>query len=394
MFINDSFVKNFKFNSYYKCSWTIAILLWILIILFILSIVLKSKSGFLLSASFFICFYFLYLIFQLCHCCCGYGHFWSIRYTPEKMALAFKDLVKIKPTIGFNCYLYQGNSLIFNYQREFPYYTFRDISGLLNLNYGNSEKFYLYLKIYTELDFCDEITKADYENFKMQLEEEENRKYAKYKLNEFKYLGYYPNVIVEFGQSSPYKLSLFIILSLLTVGHIYLQIRDGPYEKEIITIKKVISSRNNLSEPKFNELYNDLNPMININNQIEKIDNFIFINTKYTNQNYNNNNSKNPIKPFIQTNMNKEIPNNIYYQNNQEISNFRRDMMGEMKNNNNFINSNETLSNLNIDSQPKYIEVNIKGNNFVNNNFVNNQIYKDRNENKEESLFKDNTRED
>ena len=283
--------------------------------------------------------------------------------------------------------------MIFNYQREFPYYTFRDISGLLNLNYGNSEKFYLYLKIYTELDFCDEITKADYENFKMQLEEE-NRKYAKYKLNEFKYSGYYHDVIVEFGQSSPYKLSLFIILSLLTVGHIYLQIRDGPYKEEKITIKKVISSRNNLSEPKFNELYNDLNPMININNQIEKIDNFIFINTKYTNQNYNNNNSKTPTKPFIQTNMNKEIPNNIYYQNNQEISNFRRNMMGEMKNNNNFINSNETLSNLNIDSKPKYIEVNIKGNNFVNNNFVNNQIYKDRNENKEESLFKDNIRED
>ena len=383
----NSFVKASKFKSYYIISWTIAVLLWIYIILIILEILLlNNKTVPLFSIlPLFITFYIFYLIAQ---CKCSYNYCFSKIITPEQMMLMFINLVKEKPTIGFNCFTNQRLLSNFKYQREFPYYTFRDISGLLNLNYDNSKNFIFILEINKEMIFCDDKTEQDFENFKFQCEKEEKSKDFRVILIEYKYTGNF-TMIVEFGKCCQYNCYLFVVLSLLTVAHIYRQITDGPYERQKITIKKVISSRNNLYEPKYEQIYNNSNPMVNINNKLIKFDNYIYnINPNYINQNYNNYNLQIPGNGLIKRNIVSGIQNYNYYPNNQEISVLRRNLMGEIQNNsntNNNIHSEETLNNLNIDNEPEYIEVNIKGNQFINNNF---------DKNKEINIFKDNTRND
>ena len=160
------------------------------------------------------------------------------------------------------------NNKIFNWE----FYSSRDITGILKIDQDHVQykSYYHILNIKCENIFNDTISYMDFEKQKFQ-----GRNYSKLFNNK------YPKICIQFGAKCPYNCWVNIFLCLLSFGHIYKLILDRPWIEQNITIKKVVSTIYNLTEPKFDEMYNILNPKLLINNKLMSIDNFKYLNSNY-----------------------------------------------------------------------------------------------------------------
>ena len=159
-------------------------------------------------------------------------------------------------------------------QKEMPYYSWKDISGLFNLDYENAKYvnkplIKLYLK--PEINFADEISYYDYIKSKKDFWEN-NRYYDQYikyweKRGIDKLIEY--NLICLDKRKKPCCLNcgVYVLYTLLMLGEIYKCYVDKYCIAQHFTIRKLVSTRYNLIDENNKIKYNNMNPMLMIDSK-------------------------------------------------------------------------------------------------------------------------------
>ena len=146
---------------------------------------------------------------------------------------------------------------IFTKSENFPFYSYRDVSGACNI----VNAALLDLTIISNTYFADKISILDLNN-------EENKLKSEYEGVEI-FERIYDNtenhyVILRNEKYLNHKwFTFFILIGLAEPYKWYLK---SKYKKQTINIKKIISTRNDLFSDENNQLYQSLNPSIILNN--------------------------------------------------------------------------------------------------------------------------------
>ena len=146
---------------------------------------------------------------------------------------------------------------IFRKSENFPFYSYRDVSGTCNIVNASL----LDLTIISNTYFADKISILDLNN-------EENKLKSEYEGVEI-FERIYDNtenhyVILRNEKYLNHKwFTFFILIGLAEPYKWYLK---SKYKKQTINIKKIISTRNDLFSDENNQLYQSLNPSIILNN--------------------------------------------------------------------------------------------------------------------------------
>ena len=179
-----------------------------------------------------------------------------------------------------------------NFQ-EFKYYSCRDISGLfvLNVNKKNfDKKLYLMLELDKNIRFAIDGSKIDYEK--------EKEKFIQKYLSDnngdkciedifIKDLKKYYMIKLKTEGSDLANCFWFVIFTFLTFAEFYKLYLNYICVYQHFTLRKVISTKNNLGEDHFYEVYN---PQIKINTDIYNYEPKLFIFRSQNRINYSNNN--------------------------------------------------------------------------------------------------------
>ena len=192
----------------------------------------------------------------------------------------------------YNLNNYEGTSTgIDHIDKRFKFISCRDISGKLTLNsHCCIPKSYAILNVNYDIGFADNETLSDYEKEKEKFINENKNKFS-YQLYEFKYLNIIkPNqkVIINKAARCYINNTVFFIFVLFTLGEMYKIIIYFIGCSANFTIKKVVSSRNDLSGACYNEAYDKFNPQLQIFGKEIKFEESLFI------QNYQSNTKLTP----------------------------------------------------------------------------------------------------
>ena len=157
-------------------------------------------------------------------------------------------------------------------RRDFPYYCFRDISGLFRIDLDNPifrNKVYIKLTLDTMISYADSISYYDYQNYKNAFIDENKTKDEEYYFRENFYISNLSkNNLIRIKDEEPYYINycFFFLCTLLTMALPY-EIKlsnisiEGKYQ-----IKKLISTRYNLFTPENNITYGNSIPSIKLGN--------------------------------------------------------------------------------------------------------------------------------
>ena len=269
----------------WKCScWFFQVIDWILLLILIIVIILSSDFIVIMSLAFGI-FHFLYILVEIlcptgkyiCHKISGEG-------IHEKMGRYFRTAPIIKFHLEWYHYLEKKNIKTDKSGRvdlsikakkevssredyEMPYYSERDVSGLFYLNFDKAiakKKVYIKLKIKEEINFADAISIIDYHKEIDNFYERKKDVYLDYKEERF-----VPDLIhhnlISLGKNEPFlsKYFFFILSTLLTLSELYKLYFDSLCISQIFKIRKLISTRYDLNQPKYEQFI----PQIIIINQ-------------------------------------------------------------------------------------------------------------------------------
>ena len=169
-------------------------------------------------------------------------------------------------------------------QDYFPYYSFRDISGLFKIDL-NSDQFknknYIKLKFDTIINFADSISFYDYQNFKNNFTNQNMYKDQKIDIREEFYI---PNLsknnLIKIKEEEPFYVNFisFFFCTILTFGLPYELLLDKISVEGKYQIKKIVSTRYNLNSIEYDNMYRIHNPSIKLG-----INEFNFIPEEYGN---------------------------------------------------------------------------------------------------------------
>ena len=154
----------------------------------------------------------------------------------------------------------------------FPYYSFRDISGLFKIDLNSDvlrNKNYIKLDIDTKIGFADTISCSDYEAFKAHFMNANRYKDEKM---DFKEEINIPNLsrtnLIKIKDEEPFYANflIFLICVIFTMGVpfeiMFVNISiDGKFQ-----IHKIVSTRYNLNDMNYNNMYGNLIPSIKLGN--------------------------------------------------------------------------------------------------------------------------------
>jgi len=277
-----------------KILWIFQILIWTCILLFILFNTLPSdkikiycyedREGdisckytalgeFCLYFSFLGIFpYMLYVIFE---CISEMVEFLEQFETNETIIDKMKNFVQSCPIISIslnNKNNDDGNSTFKSgdyIKKNFNYKSCRDVSGKLILNsLCCFQKSYVLLNVSYEIGFADNETLSDYYKEKEKLINENKNKYKHhYEINEQKYLFLLKtNQKILINKAAKYFINrhMFMIFIFLSLGEIYKIIINYIGCSANFNIKKVVSSRDDLSGAGYNEIYDKFNPQLQL----------------------------------------------------------------------------------------------------------------------------------
>ncbi len=221
--------------------------------------------------------YFIYLLNHL------YLNKWSkLIFQIKTVSDLFTQLFYNQPEIILESHISDSFSLVKRY--NVPFYSSKDISGLISLKSPPNKKI-LHVKIYLETYFSDSISENDYN--------EQKRKFFQLYISSQSYLIERKNIKnFEFSSSTSNDLealinlepnnilfnkNMFIFFNLICLGTFYYlflfhylnKATNGFYRRDnLIIIRKVISTRNNVKQSQFIEKYNRINPLVIINDKI------------------------------------------------------------------------------------------------------------------------------
>lgn len=220
----------------------------------------------------------------------------------DKMLSIYKMLPEIKATC--ECYHYKrvkhtetdDNGRKHTYYEDekvvsasgefnFEFCSCRDVSGLFSLGENISKKTFLQLELEEEINFEEDGSYSDYSKGEKELYNKYRSKDKYFDTNEIKKikgLTHHQLLFLGNGCSCFFKLPFFVFLTIIPFAEFFKICLNSSSLYKNFTIRKVVSSRNDLSSPTFNEKYDSFNPQIDIiSNQII-IEPNIFIYTNYS----------------------------------------------------------------------------------------------------------------
>jgi hypothetical protein len=241
------------------------------------------------------------------------------------------------------------NDINHNNFQKFKYYSCRDISGLFILNVDKknfNKKIYLLLELDKNIRFAIDGSKTDYEK--------EKQKFIQRNLNDnnddkciedifIKDLKKYYMIKIKTNGSAMANCFWFVIFTFLTFAEFYKLYLNNICVYQHFTLRKVVSTRNNLGEDHFYEVYN---PQIKINTNIYNNEPKLFIFRSQHRINYSNNNIINNEFEFKENRANSEETNlgaPVGASHNKNINEYQKKKIKEKK-----INRNEEQKNQSI----------------------------------------------
>ena len=194
-----------------------------------------------------------------------------------------KQLVERKDENGKNISQYVDRKIVtYNGFEYFPYYSFRDVSGLFKIDL-NSEIFknktYIKLNLEKIITFADAISYYDYQNFKNNFIYQNSHRDEKMDFHEdFSIPNLSKTNLIKIRDNEPFYVNfLFFFLSvILTIGIPYELLLDKISIEGKYQIKKMISTRYNLNSIEYDNSYGKSVPAIKLG-----INEFNFIPEEY-----------------------------------------------------------------------------------------------------------------
>lgn len=269
--------------SYNKCrsvwDWIIQIALWASIILLIISALQVQKEFSIFNPLMTGMFSFVFIIYLVNNT--AFSNTFKFLYKMEKSETLFQVLQNFfqkSPEILFNleCYQYvsQNNSfynqdgndtgteqpkmkkvITFSEQnKKFKYYCWRDISGTFGIDskeYNKKQKYFINLTIIENISFADSITYLDLKKQKDDFLANNKQGDDNYELTETKrILDKLQNKLIKLSNECPSSIKWYwyIVACLFCVVEIYKLYLLFFVIKKTFTVKKLVSSRNNLIE--------------------------------------------------------------------------------------------------------------------------------------------------
>ena len=153
---------------------------------------------------------------------------------------------------------------------NFYYYTCRDISGLFVLNCDEqniSKKSYIKLELKEEINFADAVSYHEYVMLREDMRRRNEHRDESFSLYEIKKIeGLKHHHLIKFQNNDPacFGFCWFFIFTILTLGQFYKWYVSSKCIYQNFTLRKLISTRYNLSSEEFNEKYERFNPQLNL----------------------------------------------------------------------------------------------------------------------------------
>ena len=171
----------------------------------------------------------------------------------------------------------------------FPYYSARDVSGLFQLNNSREQamgKVYIKLELSPEINFADELTYMDYENFRSDFY---NRNRAKDQYMTYRETravpGLKPYNFVCIRNQEPCGVSacMFVLFTIIPLAELYKCYINSYCLEQKFKIRKILSTRYDLNVVN-QEQYQCLIPSIDVPEQQYAFDpnNYTYLNNDYT----------------------------------------------------------------------------------------------------------------
>ena len=269
-------------------QWIAQILLWVLIVIEVIVIkTSENKNTFWVypPAAFFLMIYCLYVYRVLC--LSPLSKYLRNKNIDDGLYQRMRTYFSTPPEVSFCCECYHKGEtqfsdvvqiVTYSEQLKFPYYSGRDVSGLLYLNCNENDienKKYLKLELSVEVNFADALSYMDYENAKNNFIQRNKNKDAKFCFLELKNipgLKAYNLVKINESDSCLAHYGFLVIFTLLTFGEIYRLYFDSLCVSQKFKIRKLISTRHNITTLEYKDKYRQLNPRINILKQIYSYD--------------------------------------------------------------------------------------------------------------------------
>ena len=275
--------NNFQFIPDSTTSGAKIILVIIQIILwFSLIYSLINPENFYLA----IIIYVFYLLFELC------GNTSRFLLNKSSTGHIYNKLIKTfrqHPAIKINCTCYHlekkiveekdkdGNIIkkqveekvvTFNGEEHFPYYSYRDVSGLFHIDLNSpifKNKKYIKLSLESSISFADSISYYDYQAFKTNYINLNSHRDEKMDFSDTYYVPNlsYNNLIKISNDEPPYvNFFTFFLSVIFTFALPYEIMLDNISIKGKYLIKKIISTRYDLNSYQYNNMYLDSVPSI------------------------------------------------------------------------------------------------------------------------------------
>lgn len=234
--------------------------------------------------------YVLYLIYELCS---KTSRFLLNKKSTNSIYSKLKELFSSPPVLQLSVCCYHFETRIvekrgengqiikeeitervetYKERRDFPFYSFRDISGLFRVDLDDSifnQKTYIKLTLDTMISFADSISYYDYQLFKNQFMNDNTMKDEKMDFKEDFYItNLSRNNLICIKDEEPfyYNFFYFFISTLLTMALIYEYKLDSISIEGKYQIKKIISTRYNLNDYAYDGMYGNNIPSIKLGN--------------------------------------------------------------------------------------------------------------------------------
>ena len=268
------------------CGIFMSLCLYTSLVLYILTLFIdiKIKSKIMLIITIII--YVLYIFTELCS---SSFSFLINKTNKDGIKEIISALVKAQPLVVFKCIImeyYHNNKRreIDTKSLNFPYYSARDVSGLLDLSDDLfKNKTYIAITIDYEINFADEVSYMDYDNLRTDFY---NKNIVSYPLS----MNYEENFIISMKsdtflfclkEKEPCSVNFFwfIFFTIIPLAEFYNCYIDSFCESKTYIIRKLISTRYDLSQ----ENYQIFNPSIKLFNQqyAFELNEYNYINKEY-----------------------------------------------------------------------------------------------------------------
>ena len=291
----------------------------------------------------------------------------------EKMSEIFQT--KPKFTLSCECYHYEtyeyettdseGNTVtetrtvkVVSHRENYiiPYYCCRDVSGLFVLNTDKNKirkKAFIKLELKDNINFAEAISYYDYICEKNNFISRNEHRDVYFKMKEKKIIeNLKHHYLINLGDSSPCFVHFFwfLIFTILPLAEFYKIYFNSLCIYQNYTIRKLISSRYDLSTHENNAKYDKFNPQLNLITQqiIFEPNSYIFINpffnpTKPSEEKLIESNRYEHLIPKYEINTDYDISRRGTIKDNPLFINFNDD---QIDNDNNDLNENNDLKNI------------------------------------------------